>query len=71
MSRTVQDMDIGLFACGGENSLLKGQFARILNFDQNTGENAGFIKKVVFSIFRPMNHPMSHNMGLKLHDISP
>ena len=47
-----KNLPIGLFASGGENNLLKGQFARILNFDQNTGKNAGFIKKVVFSIFR-------------------
>ena len=71
MSRTATDMDIGFFASDGQNSLLDGQFARILIFDQNTGKNAGFVKKVGFSIFRPMNHRMSHNMGVTLQVISP
>ena len=71
MSRTGTDMDIGLFASDRQKSLLCLPFARILILNQNTGKNAGFIKKVVFSIFRPMNHTMSQNMGVTLPVISP
>ena len=48
MSRTAADIDIRFFASDRQNSLLDSQFARILNFDQNTGKNAGFYQKSGF-----------------------